>query len=80
MFDRICADNGIRHILTAPYSPTTTGKIERLHKTMRAEFFRAANGQYTALAELQAALDAWATTVTEIVEGKSNVVRLAVTA
>ena len=39
MFDRICADNGIRHMLTAPYSPTTTGKIERLHKTMRAEFF-----------------------------------------
>jgi transposase InsO family protein len=37
MFDRICADNGIRHLLTAPYSPTTTGKVERLHKTMRAE-------------------------------------------
>ena len=41
LFDRICADNGIRHLLTAPYSPTTTGKIERLHKTMRAEFFAA---------------------------------------
>ena len=39
MFDRICTDNGIRHLLTAPYSPTTTGKVERLHKTMRAEFF-----------------------------------------
>jgi hypothetical protein len=26
-------------MLTAPYSPTTTGKIERLHKTMRREFF-----------------------------------------
>ncbi len=24
-FDRICADNGIRHLLTAPHSPTTTG-------------------------------------------------------
>ncbi len=36
MFDRICADNDIRHLLTAPYSPTTTGKVERLHKTMRA--------------------------------------------
>ena len=41
MFDRICADNGIRHLLTAPYSPATTGKVERLHKTMRAEFFTA---------------------------------------
>jgi transposase InsO family protein len=36
-FDRICVGNGIRHLLTAPYSPTTTGKIERLHKTMRKE-------------------------------------------
>jgi transposase InsO family protein len=59
MFDRICADNGIRHLLTRPYSPTTTGKVERLHKTMRAEFFRAADGQYATLGELQAALDAW---------------------
>jgi transposase InsO family protein len=59
MFDRICADNGIKHLLTKPYSPTTTGKVERLHKTMRAEFFRAADGQYATLAELQAALDGW---------------------
>jgi hypothetical protein len=61
LFDRICADNGIRHLLTKPYSPTTTGKVERLHKTMRAEFFRAADGQYATLAELQAALDGWVT-------------------
>jgi transposase InsO family protein len=59
LFDRVCADNGIRHLLTKPYSPTTTGKVERLHKTMRAEFFRAASGQHATLAELQAALDAW---------------------
>jgi hypothetical protein len=38
-FDQVCTGNGIRHLLTAPCSPTTTGKIERLHKTMRAEFF-----------------------------------------
>jgi transposase InsO family protein len=59
LFDRICADNGIKHLLTKPYSPTTTGKVERLHKTMRAEFFRAADGQHVTLGELQAALDAW---------------------
>ena len=59
MFDRICADNGVKHLLTKPYSPTTTGKVERLHKTMRAEFFRAADGRYATLGELQAALDGW---------------------
>jgi hypothetical protein len=59
MFDRICADNGIRHILTAPYSPTTTGKVERLHKTMRAEFFNGADRVFATVPELQAALDKW---------------------
>ncbi len=59
MFDRICADNGIRHLLTAPYSPTTTGKVERLHKTMRAEFFTPKDRQFATLGELQDALDAW---------------------
>lgn len=59
MFDRICADNGIRHLLTAPYSPTTTGKIERLHKTMRAEFFTPKDRLFTAISDLQEALDAW---------------------
>jgi transposase InsO family protein len=59
MFDRICAGNGIRHLLTKPYSPTTTGKVERLHKTVRAEFVRGADGKYETLAELQEALDAW---------------------
>jgi transposase InsO family protein len=28
LFDRICRENGISHRLTAPRSPTTTGKIE----------------------------------------------------
>jgi transposase InsO family protein len=27
LFDRICRENGIEHLLTAPRSPTTTGKI-----------------------------------------------------
>jgi transposase InsO family protein len=58
-FDRICAENGIRHLLTAPYSPTTTGKVERLHKTMRAEFFRLHEHEFLGVAELQTALDGW---------------------
>lgn len=57
MFDRICLNNGIKHILTAPYSPTTTGKIERLHKTMRKEFF--SQGSFTTIRDAQTALDAW---------------------
>ena len=57
LFDRICLNNGITHRLTAPYSPTTTGKVERLHRTMRAEFFELAT--YDTLEETQAALDAW---------------------
>ncbi len=59
MFDRVCADNGIRHLLTKPYSPTTTGKVERLHKTMRAEFFTPRDGMFATVEELQAALDGW---------------------
>jgi transposase InsO family protein len=38
LFDRICRENGIDHLLTAPRSPTTTGKIERFHRTLRQEF------------------------------------------
>lgn len=59
LFDRVCVENGIRHMLTAPRSPTTTGKVERLHKTMRSEFFTDADGVFATIAELQAALDGW---------------------
>ena len=59
LFDRICAENGIRHLLTAPRSPTTTGKVERWHKTIRAEFLADHDHQHATIAELQAALDAW---------------------
>src|SRR5438093_5714384 len=38
LFDRICRENGIDHLLTAPRRPTTTGKIERFHRTLRQEF------------------------------------------
>jgi transposase InsO family protein len=59
LFDRVCVENGIRHLLTAPRSPTTTGKVERLHKTMRAEFFDQADRVFATVGELQAALDGW---------------------
>jgi transposase InsO family protein len=59
LFDRICAENGIRHLLTAPRSPTTTGKVERWHKTMRAEFLTVHDYQHATIAELQQALDGW---------------------
>ena len=57
MFDRVCTDNGIRHLLTAPYSPATTGKAERLHKTMRREFFTPKDRVFATIPGLQAALD-----------------------
>jgi transposase InsO family protein len=57
LFDRICRENGIRHLLTAPHSPTTTGKVERFHKTMKDEFL--AGKVFDSIAEAQAALDGW---------------------
>ena len=59
LFDRICTENGVRHLLTAPRSPTTTGKIERFHKTMRAEWVRLHDREFATIAEAQASLDAW---------------------
>jgi transposase InsO family protein len=57
LFDRICRQNGIDHKLTGVRSPTTTGKIERFHRTLRAEFL--AGAQLRSKADAQAALDAW---------------------
>jgi len=37
LFDRICRENAITHRLTGVRSPTTTGKVERFHKTLRGE-------------------------------------------
>jgi transposase InsO family protein len=59
LFDKVCANNGIRHVLTAPYSPTTTGKVERFHKTLRREFFAAHDYRHAAIADAQTALDEW---------------------
>ena len=62
LFDRICRENGIKHILTAPRSPTTTGKVERWHKTLRREFL---NGRvFDSIADAQEQLDAGCSTTT----------------
>ena len=57
LFDRICRDNGINHLLTAPFSPTTTGKIERFHRTLRHEFLTAR--VFSSVEAAQRELDAW---------------------
>ena len=59
LFDRICHNNGIKHRLTAPYSPTTTGKVERFHRTYRDEFLADHDRRHATIDEAQAALDAW---------------------
>ena len=58
LFDRICRDNAITHRLTQPASPTTTGKIERFHLTLRRELLDDAD-PFTDLEAAQAAVDAW---------------------
>ncbi len=56
-FDRICQEHGIRHLLTAPGSPTTTGKVERFHKTLKRDFLD--DKVFDSIEEAQAAIDNW---------------------
>ena len=58
LFERICRENGITARRTKPRSPTTTGKIERLHQSLQDELLDV-HGPFASLAALQAALDAW---------------------
>jgi hypothetical protein len=58
LFDRICRENGIVHRLTQPASPTTTGKVERFHQTLRRELLDDA-GVFADLEAAQAAVDAF---------------------
>jgi transposase InsO family protein len=58
LFDKICRRNGIVHRLTAPSSPTTTGKVERFHQTLRRELLDDAR-PFTSLLQAQAAIDGW---------------------
>ena len=57
LFDRICRENGIRHLLTEPRPPTTTGKVERWHKTLRQEFL--SGKVFESISDAQAQLAAW---------------------
>ena len=59
LFDRICRENGISHRHTGVRSPTTTGKIERFHQSLRREFL--ADRTYPSLAAAQTELDTWVT-------------------
>ncbi|MEV6313762.1 IS481 family transposase [Streptomyces sp. NPDC051776] len=58
LFDRVCRENGIAHRLTQPASPTTTGKVERFHQTLRRELLDDC-GAFESIGAAQAALDAW---------------------
>lgn len=56
-FDRICHEHGIRHLLAAPYSPTTCGKVERFHRSLRAELLNV--GELATLEAAQEAIDGY---------------------
>ncbi|MEU8304279.1 integrase core domain-containing protein [Actinomadura sp. NPDC048955] len=53
-----CRQNGVNQRLTRPRSPTTTGKIERSHKTLRQELLHHAV-RFESLAAAQDAIAAW---------------------
>jgi transposase InsO family protein len=58
LFERICRDNGITTRHTKIRSPTTTGKVERWHRTVREEFL-AVQAPFSSLEQAQQALEAW---------------------
>ncbi|MEU7634355.1 integrase core domain-containing protein [Nocardia sp. NPDC049220] len=58
LFERICRENGITQRRTKPRSPTTTGKIERFHKTLREEFLDHV-APFESMAAAQEAVDGW---------------------
>jgi transposase InsO family protein len=57
LFDRICQQQGIRHLLTKPAHPTTTGKIERFHRTLRVELLD--NASFTSLEAARQGINAY---------------------
>ena len=57
LFDRILRENEISHRHTGVRSPTTTGKIEQFHQSLRREFL--ADRTFPSLEAAQAELDRW---------------------
>ena len=58
LFERICRKNGIKQLLTKPYSPTTIGKVERWHQSLQTDFLNDA-GPFESIEAAQAAVDGW---------------------
>jgi transposase InsO family protein len=58
LFDKICRQNAITHRLTQPASPTTTGKIERFHLTLRRELLDG-HQPFESVEAAQASIDAF---------------------
>jgi transposase InsO family protein len=58
MFERICRENGIVARNTKPRTPTTTGKIERFHQSLRRELLDEV-AVWPDLQTAQAAIDAF---------------------
>jgi transposase InsO family protein len=65
LFERICRENDIIQHFTKVASPTTTGKIERLHLTMRLDLLDG-HPPFKDIAAAQAAFDAWRTEYNEV--------------
>jgi transposase InsO family protein len=59
LFERILRENGITHRLTRVRAPTTTGKVERFHQTLRKELL-ATLPPLPSAEVAQQVLDAWA--------------------
>lgn len=64
LFERICRENNIIQRFTKVASPTTTGKIERLHLTMREMLEE--HGPFADIEEAQGAFDTWRSEYNEL--------------
>ncbi len=58
LFERTCREYGITARLAKRRSPTTTGKIERFHRTLRRELLDEV-GAFATIEAAQAAVDEW---------------------